>query len=181
MRKKLQLALTIILLVSSPAGNLRAERGGAVSFALKTTAFSERGTIPKKYTCDGADVSPGLTWTGAPSGTRSFALIADDPDAPVGTWTHWVIWDIPPEQALPEGVPKTETLSDGTRQGRNSFRRIGYGGPCPPPGRPHRYFFRLYSLDSRLDVGPGAGRTEVERAIKGHILAQAELMGRYGR
>ena len=152
-----------------------------MSFIVKTTAFPEREIIPKKYTCDGSDVSPALTWTGAPEGTQSLALIADDPDAPVGTWTHWIAWNIPPEAALPEGVPKNETLNDGTRQGRNDFKRIGYGGPCPPPGKPHRYFFRLYAMDSKLDLKAGAGRNELERAMKGHVLAQAELMGKYGR
>jgi Raf kinase inhibitor-like YbhB/YbcL family protein len=150
--------------------------------SLKTTAFPEGGGSPKKYTCDGADVSPNLSWQGAPAGTQSFALIADDPDAPVGTWTHWVIWDMPAQETtLPEGVPKTEVLSNGARQGRNDFRRIGYGGPCPPAGKPHRYFFRLYALDVKLDLKAGANRSELERAAKGHILAQVELMGKYGR
>jgi Raf kinase inhibitor-like YbhB/YbcL family protein len=156
--------------------------GGAMAFALKTTAFPEGGNIPKQYTCDGPDVSPTLNWHDAPAGVQSFALIADDPDAPVGTWTHWVIWNIPASAAaLPEGVPKNETLPDGARQGRNDFKKIGYGGPCPPPGKPHRYFFRLYALDSKPDVKAGAGRNELERAMKGHILSQAELMGKYGR
>ncbi len=152
-----------------------------MSFVLKTTAFPERETIPKKYTCDGADVSPALAWDGAPAGTQSLALIADDPDAPVGTWTHWIIWNIPPEKPLPEGVPKMDTLQDGSRQGRNDFKRIGYGGPCPPPGKPHRYFFKLFAIDNKLNVKAGAGRSELEAAMKGHVLAQAELMGKYGR
>ena len=151
------------------------------SFTLKSSAFSEGSTIPKQYTCDGADVSPALTWAGAPAGTQSFALIADDPDAPVGTWTHWIIWDIPPRGSLPEGVAKTETLNDGARQGKNDFKRIGYGGPCPPPGKPHRYFFKLYALDTKLDLTPGASRNELERALKSHVLAEAQVMGKYGR
>jgi Raf kinase inhibitor-like YbhB/YbcL family protein len=138
--------------------------------------------IPKKFTCDAADVSPALTWANAPSGTESFALIADDPDAPVGTWTHWIAWDIPASSTgLPEGVPKQEALPDGTRQGRNDFKRIGYGGPCPPPGKPHRYFFRLYALDAKLTLNPGATRHELERAMDGHVLARAEVIGKYGR
>ncbi len=143
-----------------------------MSFAIKTTAFSGGGTISKQYTCDGADLSPGLTWAGAPAGTQSLALIADDPDAPVGTWTHWIVWNIRPEAALPEGVSKVESLSDGTRQGSNDFKRIGYGGPCPPPGKAHRYFFKLYALDAKLDVKPGASRNELERAMKGHMLVR---------
>lgn len=156
--------------------------GRAMSFALNTTAFAAGGGIPKKYTCDGDDVSPALNWNDAPAGTQSFALIADDPDAPVGTWTHWILWDIPAKAtALPEGVPKVEESVDGARQGKNDFKRIGYGGPCPPAGRPHRYFFRLYALDAKLDIKAGASRSELERAMKGHILAQAEMMGTYGR
>ncbi len=151
-------------------------------FALKTTAFAEGGAIPKKYTCDGADVSPALQWHDAPAGTQSFALIADDPDAPVGTWTHWIIWNIPGKAtALPEGVAKVGESGDGALQGKNDFKRIGYGGPCPPPGKPHRYFFRLYALDAKLDAKAGGGRDELERAIKKHMLAETELMGTYGR
>ena len=128
-------------------------------FQMTTTAFSSGGTIPKNYTCDGPDLSPPLTWKDAPAGTQSFALIADDPDAPAGTWVHWVVYNVPSTaKELPEGVQKTEKLPDGTLQGRNDFRKIGYGGPCPPPGKPHRYFFKLYALDRsttgrwRLDV-----------------------------
>ncbi len=153
-----------------------------MSFALSTTAFAAGGAIPKKYTCDSADVSPALNWNNAPAGTQSFALIADDPDAPVGTWTHWTIWDIPANStSLPEGVPKVEQTTDGARQGKNDFKHIGYGGPCPPAGRPHRYFFKLYALNAKLDVKGGASRGELESAIKGHVLAQAEWMGAYGR
>ena len=152
-----------------------------MSFTIKATAFPNGGTISQKYTCDGPDLSPELSWAGAPPRTQSLALIADDPDAPVGTWTHWIIWNIPPGTTLPEGVAKTETLQDGTRQGKNDFKRIGYGGPCPPPGKPHRYFFKLYALDTKLDVKAGANRNELESAMKGHVLSQAELMGRYGR
>jgi Raf kinase inhibitor-like YbhB/YbcL family protein len=179
--RRIQLVAIIILLFSTFVGSIWSQGGRAMSFAVKTNAFSEGGAIPKKYTCDGADLSPALTWTGAPAGTKSLALIADDPDAPVGTWTHWIVWNIPPEATVPEGIEKVESLSDGTRQGRNDFKRIGYGGPCPPPGKPHRYFFKLYALDTKLDVKPGAGRKELEGAVKGHVLAQAELVGKYGR
>ncbi len=153
-----------------------------MSFQLTTSAFPSQGTIPQKFTCDGSDVSPPLSWSGAPPGTQSFALIVDDPDAPVGTWVHWVLYDLPANtKELAEGVPKQEQLSNGARQGRNDFRKIGYGGPCPPPGKPHRYFFKLYALDKKLELKAGASKAEAESAMKGDILAQAELMGRYGR
>ena len=153
-----------------------------MSLAVTSTAFPAGGAIPKSYTCDGTDVSPDLSWSGAPAGVQSFALIADDPDAPVGTWTHWLIWNIPPHSAaLPQGMPKDETLNDGTRQGRNDFRRIGYGGPCPPPGKPHRYYFKLIALDAKLELKAGAARGDLDQAIKGHVLAQGELMGKFGR
>jgi Raf kinase inhibitor-like YbhB/YbcL family protein len=181
MRKKTQLSLAVILLIPFATGNLWSQGGRTVSFVLKTTAFPEGGTIPGKYTCDGADISPELTWAGAPARAQSLALIADDPDAPVGTWTHWVIWNVPLEKALPEGVQKIDALDDGARQGRNDFKRIGYGGPCPPPGKPHRYFFKAFALDTKLDLKPGASRSELERSMEGHVLAQAELMGKYGR
>ncbi len=153
-----------------------------MSFQLSSTAFAASQIIPKKFTCDASDVSPQLSWDGAPSGTKTFALIMDDPDAPVGTWVHWVLYSLPGNtKELPEGVEKQEQLSSGALQGRNDFRKIGYGGPCPPPGKPHRYFFKLYALDAHLDLKAGASKTDLERAMKGHILAQAELVGRYGR
>lgn len=153
-----------------------------MALTVTTKAFSPGGAIPKNYTCDGTDTSPDLSWSGIPAGVQSFALIADDPDAPVGTWTHWLIWNIQAQSmGLPKGVPKGETLGDGTRQGRNDFRRIGYGGPCPPPGKPHRYFFKVYALDAKLDLKSGATKNELERAMNGHVLAQAELMGKYER
>ena len=153
-----------------------------MSLKLTSTAFEPGSTIPKKFTCDGPDVSPALAWSGAPAGTQSFALIMDDPDAPVGTWVHWVLYDLPTgTHELAEGVPKQEELPNGARQGRNDFRRIGYGGPCPPPGPAHRYFFKLYALDAPLALTPGATKAEVEAAMRGHILAHAELMGRYKR
>lgn len=153
-----------------------------MSLAITTTAFSRGGAIPQSYTCDGADASPDLSWSGVPNRVQSFALIADDPDAPVGTWTHWLIWNISAQSTgLPRGMPKDETLIDGSRQGRNDFRRIGYGGPCPPPGKPHRYFFKVYALDTKLDLRAGANKHELEQAMKGHVLAQGELMGKYRR
>jgi Raf kinase inhibitor-like YbhB/YbcL family protein len=153
-----------------------------MSFQISTSAFSEGGIIPKKHTCDGPDLSPPLSWTEAAAATKSFALIADDPDAPVGTWVHWVLFNLPgASRQLPEGVKKEERLPDGTLQGRNDFRKIGYGGPCPPPGTPHRYFFKLYALDAMLNLKAGATRQDAERAMQGHVVGETQLMGRYGR
>ena len=147
-----------------------------------STAFSSGGTIPKKYTCDGQDLSPALSWKDAPSGTQSFALIADDPDAPAGTWVHWVLYNLPATaKDLPEGMKKDEQLPDGSLQGRNDFRKIGYNGPCPPPGKPHRYYFKLYALDAKLNLKAGASKADVEKALTGHKLAETQVMGTYGR
>jgi len=157
-------------------------KGGNMSLQISSAGFSAGEMIPKKFTCDGPDVSPKLSWGAAPEKTQSFALIMDDPDAPVGTWVHWVLFDLPADtKELAEGVAKQEQLPNGARQGRNDFGKIGYGGPCPPPGNPHRYFFKLYALDTKLNLKAGASKADVERAMKGHILGQAELMGRYGR
>lgn len=153
-----------------------------MAFALKTSAFQPNGEIPQKYTCDGQDVSPPLSWSDPPAGTQSFSLIVDDPDAPVGTWVHWVLYDLPPAaRDLAAGVPKDLELPNGAKQGRNDFRKIGYGGPCPPPGPAHRYFFKLYALDSKTNLNSGATKADVLKAMEGHILAQAELIGRYKR
>lgn len=149
---------------------------------LASSAFAAGAIIPDQYTCKGSDNSPALSWSDAPAHTASFALIMDDPDAPSGTWVHWVLWNIPPKMhSLPEGVSKSEQLDDGSRQGRNSFAKIGYNGPCPPPGQTHRYFFRIYALDQSLNLKPGASRSEADAAMKGHILAQAEYMGTFHR
>ena len=157
-------------------------RGPSVTLHLTTPAFTPGADIPAEYTCDGSDTSPALHWNTAPEGTQSFALILDDPDAPRGTWVHWVLYDLPPTaRDLPAGVPPDGTLPSGARQGRNDFGRTGYGGPCPPPGRAHRYYFRLYALDKRLELPPGSTRAQADRSMRGHILAQAELMGRYHR
>jgi len=153
-----------------------------MALQLTTAAFSAGGTIPNKFTCDGPDVSPPLKWKGGAGGTQSFALIMDDPDAPAGTWVHWVLYNLPVNVTeLPEGVERQEQLANSALQGRNDFRRIGYGGPCPPRGKAHRYFFKLYALDTKLSLKAGATKADVERGIKGHILAQTELMGLYGR
>jgi len=161
---------------------LQNEGKSAMAFSLSSQSFQNGSDIPKKFTCDGEDVSPELSWTDPPAGTNSFAFIADDPDAPAGTWTHWVLYDLPAEtRDLPEGVPKEPQLANGARQGRNDFKKIGYNGPCPPPGKPHRYFFKLYAVDAKLNLGAGAGKHDVERALQGHTLGKAEWMGRYRR
>ena len=153
-----------------------------MAFAISSSSFPNDGEIPKKFTCDGADVSPELSWTRPPAETQSLALIADDPDAPVGTWTHWVLFDLPPDTtSLPENVSKVDELPHGGRQGRNDFRKIGYGGPCPPAGHAHRYFFKLYALDRMLNLKPGSSKQELEQAVEGHVLGQTEWMGKYQR
>ena len=154
-----------------------------MAFILTSAAFKNESTIPGKHTCDGVDVSPPLAWSGTPAGTRSVALIADDPDAPGGTWVHWVLYNLPAEVSeLPENIAKVESLDlGGARQGRNDFRRPGYGGPCPPPGPAHRYFFKLYALDTRLELKAGAQKKDVEAAMEGHVLGSAQLMGTYAR
>lgn len=153
-----------------------------MGFELKSSAFAPSGMIPRKHTCDGSDLSPALEWTGVPDGTHTLALISDDPDAPMGTWVHWVLYNLPgDESGLPEGISPTETIEQGALQGINDFGRIGYGGPCPPPGKPHRYSFRLYALDEKVSLAPGASKRDLMRALENHILGQAELMGKYGR
>ncbi len=149
---------------------------------ISSSSFANGGAIPKKFTCDGVDVSPQLAWTEPPAATKSFALLADDPDAPVGNWNHWTVWNMPASlRELQEGVSQDARLADGTEQGRNDFGKIGYNGPCPPPGKPHRYYFKLFALDAKLDLKPGSGKKALEAAMKGHILAQQEWMGTYGR
>ncbi len=149
--------------------------------ALSSPAFAHGQSIPRKYTCDGEDVSPPLSWSGAPPGTKSFALIADDPDAPAGTWVHWVLYDIPSQNTgLPEHVHAEAKLADSGVRGSNSWQRLGYGGPCPPGGT-HRYFFKLYALDAVLSLPAGSGKTQLLFAMEGHVLAQTDLMGTYQR
>jgi hypothetical protein len=151
---------------------------------LTSSAFTDGAPIPVKHTCDGPDTSPPLAWTGAPENTKTYALIMDDPDAPMGTWVHWVLWNLPGAMgSLPENVSKTgepKELGDAL-QGNNTWPKIGYYGPCPPPGKPHRYYFKLYALDGQLSLKTGAAKADVERAMQGHVLAQAQLMGTYAR
>ncbi|MFQ5592644.1 MAG: YbhB/YbcL family Raf kinase inhibitor-like protein [Anaerolineae bacterium] len=180
------LALGILLTLAAcstpqPAPTAVPRAGGEpTAFILKSTVFHEGEAIPKRYTCDGEDVSPELRWEDTPANTRSFALIMDDPDAPGRTFTHWVLFDIPADTTnLPEGL----RAGDIGQSGRNDFSKAGYGGPCPPPGHgPHRYFFTLYALDTdSLNLSDGASRSQVEQALEGHIIGQARLMGRYER
>jgi Raf kinase inhibitor-like YbhB/YbcL family protein len=151
-----------------------------MTFHLTSSAFESGEDIPKEFTCDGPDSSPPLIWTAPPPGTETLALIVDDPDAPSGTWVHWVLYNLPAiARKLPEGVAKDGQLPDGARQGRNDFGRLGYNGPCPPRGASHRYFFKLYALDCKVKLKPGASKEELERAMSRHVLAKAELVGRF--
>ncbi len=146
-----------------------------MSIVVTSSAFNQGETIPVQYTCNGENISPPLAWTGLPAGTQSVALIADDPDAPSGTWVHWVLYNLPADsQGLPEGA------QEGIN-GQNSSRKTGYSGPCPPAGKPHRYFFKLYALDTKIDLPPGATKAELEKAIQGHMLAQGQIMGTFSR
>ena len=155
--------------------------GEKMEIKLTSTAFKEGEFIPEKYTCDGENVSPPLEWNGIPAATKSIALICDDPDAPMGTWVHWVIFNIPASvNKLNENVPLNKVLEDGTVQGNNDFRKIGYGGPCPPGGT-HRYFFKIYALDKRIELVPGATKAELIKEMEGHILADGKLMGKFSR
>jgi len=152
-----------------------------MTLEIRSTAFSEGAMIPTRYTCDGPDLSPDLSWSGVPDAAKSLALICDDPDAPVGTWVHWVLFNIPSgESGLPAAIPPDETLGNGARHGTNDFRRLGYGGPCPPGGT-HRYYFKLYALDTELNLNSGVSKDQLLEAMKGHVLAEAQLMGKYKR
>ena len=145
-------------------------------------AFTDGETIPAVYTCDGANISPAIKWSTPPKSTLSMAVVVDDPDAPSGDFTHWIVYDIPPDiHRLPEHVPGNATLSSGSHQAQNDFEHIGYGGPCPPSGPAHHYHFHVYALDTRLTLPDNAARADVDAAVKGHILAQGELVGTYGR
>jgi hypothetical protein len=152
-----------------------------MAIKVVSSAFQEGGMIPADYTCDGKNISPPLSWSGIPEKAVTLALICDDPDAPVGTWVHWVLYNLPASvKELPAGVPPEERLASGAVQGKNDFRKVGYGGPCPPGGT-HHYYFKLYALDKALELKPGAIKKELLKAMEGHILAEGQLMGRYKR
>ena len=165
-----------------PSYLINAQEAPSMQFKITSQAFSASQRIPSKYTCDGQDISPDLEWTGAPANTKSFALICDDPDAPVGTFNHWVLYGLPANVTkLPEGLARqSEVKQPACRQGNNDFGRPGYGGPCPPRGS-HRYYFKLYALDTDLTLSPNFRKRDLETAMKGHVLAHTELMGTYER
>jgi Raf kinase inhibitor-like YbhB/YbcL family protein len=153
-----------------------------MAFSIQCDAFADGAPIPAKFTCDGKDFSPHLRIKGIPARTKSIALIMDDPDAPMGTFVHWVLYDLPGGTSeLEENIPHDEILTSGAKQGITDFRRVGYGGPCPPRGKPHRYFFKVYSLDTLLNLPPKATKEQVEEAMEGHILARSQIMGTYER
>ncbi|UCF07149.1 MAG: YbhB/YbcL family Raf kinase inhibitor-like protein [bacterium] len=158
-------------------------KGGAkMDIMITSPAFANNGPIPTVYTCDGENISPPIQWSGLPEETRSLALICDDPDAPMKTWVHWVLYCIPPDCAeLGEGVPNDEIIANGAKHGSTDFGSPGYGGPCPPRGKPHRYFFKLYALDTMPDLEPGLTKKALLKSMKGHILASGELIGTYQR
>jgi Raf kinase inhibitor-like YbhB/YbcL family protein len=152
-----------------------------MAITITSSAFKEGALIPKKHTCDAEDISPDLKWSGVPQGAKSLALICDDPDAPVGTWVHWVLFNLPPGVSeLAAGVPSDAALTNGARHGKNDFRKLGYGGPCPPGGT-HRYFFKLYALDTLLALESGSTKAQLLSALQNHILAEGQLMGTYKR
>jgi len=166
-------------LAAQPAFSKKEEK--KMTIEVTSTAFEEGGMIPKKYTCDGPDVSPPLKFDKVPENTQGLVLICDDPDAPVGTWVHWVLYDIPAAtRELKENIPPDKKLKGGGVHGINDFRKLGYGGPCPPSGT-HRYFFKVYALDTMLNLKSGYTKKQVEGAMRGHVLAQGQLMGKYKR
>ncbi len=179
MNLKLALLSLMILLF---AGCITKEEENMEKISVLAEGFNEGDIIPDEFTCNGKDISPSISLKGIPEGTKSIALIMDDPDAPGGTFVHWIIYDIPSRtQNLPKGMPPDKTLADGSMQGMTDFGQPGYGGPCPPPGKPHRYFFKVYALDMKINLPAGASKNQVESAMKGHILADGVLMGKYQR
>ena len=182
MIKKFFLLTLAVLFCSTFLNSFNIEADEPTSLSLRSTAFKDGGKIPKKYTCDGEDVSPPLSWSGAPYGTKSYVIIMEDPDAPGGTFTHWVLYDLPAGLTnLSEGVEKKSDLKEGPKQGVNDFGRVGYGGPCPPGGT-HRYIFTLYALDiAGLDLKGKATREEVLNTARGHVISKTNLIGTYSR
>lgn len=180
--KKLSGLLLLVVLCACGGAGSEVEIDAPLGLTLTSSAFAEGDLIPIRYTCDGEDLSPPLAWSEAPAGTESLALIVDDPDAPVGTWVHWVVFDLAPDaRSLPEAVPPDGAAGAGGVQGRNSWKDAAYGGPCPPGGSEHRYVFKLYALDARLGLDAGADKGDVEAALAGHVLVRGQLVGRYGR
>lgn len=166
---------------SREATETKNAKGKKMAIKLTSPAFGEGEMIPAEYTADGRDISPPLAWSGVPEGTKSIALINDDPDAPMGTWVHWLVYNLPADATcLEENIPPVETLPNGGKQGTTDFGRIGYGGPAPPSGT-HRYFFKIYALDTMLDLPTVATKRQVESAMQGHIVAEGQLVGKYKR
>ncbi|NCO33461.1 MAG: phosphatidylethanolamine-binding protein [Armatimonadetes bacterium CG2_30_59_28] len=177
----LPVSLVVCSCQSKEQSTSQSQGGGKMEIKLTSKAFKEGATIPKQYTCDGKDVSPPLEWDKTPDGTKSLALICDDPDAPMGTWVHWVVYNLPAHaKKLAAAIPPKDKLPNSAVQGTNDFHKIGYGGPCPPRGT-HRYFFKLYALDTALDLKPGATKTQLEIAMEGHVVGRGQLIGRYSR
>lgn len=175
------LILSVIFFASFPVYSQTKVKGTKMEFKIESSAFKEGEFIPSKFTCDGPNVSPPLNWNGAPLNTKSFALINDDPDAPAGDWVHWILYNIPPNTAgLKENISPDKKLPDGSIHGKNDFKQLGYGGPCPPSGV-HRYFFKIYALDTILKLEPGAVKKELLSAMEKHILAEGRLTGKYKR
>jgi Raf kinase inhibitor-like YbhB/YbcL family protein len=177
------LIILFLVLLSGCISSIKEEEETIMKqISISSDAFENGSSIPVDYTCDEDDRSPPLSWQGLPEGTRSIALIVDDPDAPAGTWVHWVIYNIPADSTgLPAAMPKDSSLNDGSLQGKNDFGKIGYNGPCPPPGKPHRYFFKVYALDTMLELKNGVTKSQLESAMKGHILGQGSITGKYAR
>jgi len=176
------LFMSILFTSCQPASPDSTQGMENMKLQISSDSFNHEGTIPDEFTCDGEDLSPQLSWNGVPSETQSLALIVDDPDAPIGTWVHWVIYDMPAILTqLPRGIPQLPEVEGIGKQGENGSKQIGYMGPCPPGGNHHRYFFKLYALDTRLDLPSGATKAELEQSMQGHILAQGQLIGLYGR
>lgn len=175
--RNLSLVLGLAVLVAAWSG---AGLASPTAIQVRSAAFRDGAAIPARYTCSGADVSPALAWSGLPKGTRSVAVVCDDPDAPGGTWVHWVLYDLPPTQtSLPEGLPHGDAAAGG-RQGTNDFQKVGYNGPCPPGGT-HRYLFHVYALDRMLALAPRATRARLDSAMRGHVLAEGRLLGKFRR
>ena len=170
------------ILAAGQADTQSTTNGAAMKIHINSTAFTEGQPIPSRHAYDQQDISPDLQWSGVPSTAKSLALICDDPDAPVGNWVHWVLYDLPPSMTgIPEDLPKSQTLDSGAKQGFNDYKKIGYGGPCPPPGKVHRYFFKLYALDIKTDLKPAVTKADLLKAMEGHVIAEGQLMGTYHR
>lgn len=174
--QRLTLLMVLLACILMPAIPMAKEAIKMADLSITSPAFAHKTAIPERYTCDGRDINPPLLIDAVPGGTKSLALIVDDPDAPAGTWVHWVVWNIPPQTR----EIRESSLPAGAVQGLNGWKRNGYGGPCPPSGI-HRYIFRLHALDSILKLPPAATKADLERAMQGHIIAQGELMGTYRR